>query len=85
MLYLGDSNNLLPLITKPTKLTHHTSTLSITFTQILIRVWVPVLRWLMSLTIYQCFVCLIDIYQGIREHSIFLIIATLTWTNILEM
>ena len=27
MLYLGDSNNLLPLITKPTKLTHHTSTL----------------------------------------------------------
>ena len=31
----------------------------------------PVLRWLMSLTFYQCFVCLIDIYQGIREHSIF--------------
>lgn len=37
----------------------------------------PALRWFMSQTIHQCFVCMIDKYKGKREHSIFVIIATL--------
>lgn len=37
----------------------------------------PALRWFMSQTIHQCFVCMIDKYKGIREHSIFVITATL--------
>ena len=43
----------------------------------------PALRWSIAQTIYQFFVCLIDKYQDRREHSIFVIIATLMWTSIL--
>ena len=42
----------------------------------------PTLHWLIAQTIYQFFVCLFDKYQDIREHSIFVIIATLMWTSI---
>ena len=85
MLYLGDSNNLLPLITKPTKLTHHTSTL---FDHIYTNsnTSVDACIALVDVSDHLPVFCMLDrIYQGIREHSIFVIIATLTWTNILEM
>lgn len=64
-------------------LTDHTNLLwLISFTQILIRMWMPALRWSIAQTIYQFFVCLIDKCQDIREHSIFVIKATLMWTSI---
>ena len=47
--------------------------------------WKLALRWLISQTMDQCFVCLIDKYQGIKEHSTFLIKATLMRTGMLEM
>ena len=64
-------------------LTDHTNLLwLITFTQILIWMWMPALRWSIAQTIYQFFVCLIDKCQDVREHSIFVIKATLMWTSI---
>ena len=35
--------------------------------------------------LYQCFVYLISKYQGLGEHPIFVSIATLMWTSILEI
>ena len=45
----------------------------------------PVLHWLISDIIYQCFVYLIGKYPGVREHYIFVIIANLMWSSISEI
>ena len=82
MLY---SNNLLPLITKPTRLTHQTSTLDYhiyTNSNLNVNAGISLVDISDHLPVL---VCLIDKCQGIREHSIFVIIATLMWTSILEM